>query len=219
MNNKKSNLIEDFKQGKYNIFNILNLNNHKNQLPTDNTIMKPHQEQEAITISQPIDVNLDNQHVSGIAVLKTNIENKFKEYNDALQFKDEIITKLYLKIDELTNINTMLNIEAKITKWKDIPNGTPVTVKFARKFLNHNSEDTNKLDLLYLCAYENNALSLQHRIIINFAEFVSNVVWLTDPKYKEYEFNWNETNAIETWIQKYYEYSATKTYEKTNEEL
>jgi len=147
MNNKKLNLTEEFRQGKYNIFSILDSNIPKNQLPLEKTIMEPkHPElkSEPTKTAQSMDNNSDNQsNTSGIAVLKINIENKFKEYNNTLQFKDEIIAELYLKIDELNNIislldniNTMLSIEAEITKWKDIPNGTPVTVKFARKFLN-----------------------------------------------------------------------------------
>ena len=59
------------------------------------------------------------------------------------------------------------------------------------------------IGLLVSCAYMRNVSDLQHRTIGEFAQFVENVMKGEFPKY---EFDWNEKDAIETWIVKFHEY-------------
>ncbi len=57
--------------------------------------------------------------------------------------------------------------------------------------------------LLTSCAYMRNVGNLQHRTIAEFAQFVEDVMSGKCPKY---EFDWNDKNAIEIWIEKFHEY-------------
>lgn len=59
------------------------------------------------------------------------------------------------------------------------------------------------IGLLYACAYMRNVGNLQHRTIAEFAQFVEDVM---KGKYPNYEFDWNDKDAIETWIDKFYEH-------------
>lgn len=64
------------------------------------------------------------------------------------------------------------------------------------------SQDVH-IGLLTSCAYMRNVSNLQHRTIAEFAEFVESVMKGEFPKY---EFDWNDKDAIETWIVKFHEY-------------
>ena len=65
----------------------------------------------------------------------------------------------------------------------------------------------NHIDMLYKCAYDRGVETLQHRTLIELAGFIDMVIWSGDEDFKKkYGFNWNEKNAIETWIEKFYEY-------------
>jgi hypothetical protein len=68
------------------------------------------------------------------------------------------------------------------------------------------------IGLLVSCAYMRNVGNLQHRTIGEFAQFVESVIKRELPKY---EFDWNENDAIETWIVKFHEYCKEK-YEEIN---
>lgn len=59
------------------------------------------------------------------------------------------------------------------------------------------------IGLLISCAYARGVANLQHRTIAEFAQFVEDVM---KGKYPKYEFDWNSTDAIETWIEKFHEY-------------
>jgi hypothetical protein len=59
------------------------------------------------------------------------------------------------------------------------------------------------IGLLTSCAYIRNVSNLQHRTIGEFAQFVESVMKGDFPKY---EFDWNEKDAIETWIEKFHEH-------------
>lgn len=59
------------------------------------------------------------------------------------------------------------------------------------------------IGLLSSCAYMRNVGNLQHRTIAEFAQFVEDVM---GGKFPKYEFDWNDRDAIETWIVKFHEY-------------
>ena len=67
------------------------------------------------------------------------------------------------------------------------------------------------IGLLSSCAYMRNVGSLQHRTIAEFAQFVEDVM---GGKFPKYEFDWNDRDAIEIWIEKFHEYCKDiyKTY-------
>jgi len=63
------------------------------------------------------------------------------------------------------------------------------------------------IEMLYKCAYGRGVGNLQHRTLTELSSFIENVIWLGDEDFKEkYAFDWNKSNAIETWIEKFYEY-------------
>lgn len=68
------------------------------------------------------------------------------------------------------------------------------------------------IGLLVSCAYMRNVGNLQHRTIGEFAQFVESVIKRELPKY---EFDWNEKDAIETWIVKFHEYCKEQ-YDEIN---
>lgn len=207
-------LTTEFKNGDYNIFDMLNFTKRKSKNVQEGMIMEP-------TVQETTNNEQSAQEPTKMSTIRLAIENKFEEYNVAIDQRDSVIEELHKEIQELNyiietlnGINNMLRVESAITSWKDVPNGTAMTAKFAKKLINKETdEDTDALSLLYLCAYKKEALSLQHRIIIDFAKFVSNVIMSETTEYEKYEFNWNETNAIELWIEKYYEYLADETNE------
>ena len=59
------------------------------------------------------------------------------------------------------------------------------------------------IGLLVSCAYMRNVSNLQHRTIGEFAQFVESVMKGEFPKY---EFDWNDKDAIEMWIEKFHEH-------------
>lgn len=63
------------------------------------------------------------------------------------------------------------------------------------------------IGLLVSCAYMRNVGNLQHRTIGELAQFVESVMKGEFPKY---EFDWNEKDAIETWIVKFHEHCEEK---------
>lgn len=63
------------------------------------------------------------------------------------------------------------------------------------------------IGLLISCAYMRNVSNLQHRTIGEFAQFVESVM---KGEFPQYEFDWNDKNAIEIWIEKFYEYCKEK---------
>ena len=64
----------------------------------------------------------------------------------------------------------------------------------------------DSIQKLYDCAYNRGVDNLQHRTLLEFAIFIENVIWSKDSEYEKYQFDWNESNAIEIWIDKFYEY-------------
>ena len=64
----------------------------------------------------------------------------------------------------------------------------------------------NPIQKLYECAYNRGVGNLQHRILLEFATFIENVIWSGEQEYDIYKFEWNEPRAIEIWIDKFYEY-------------
>ena len=64
------------------------------------------------------------------------------------------------------------------------------------------SQDVH-IGLLASCAYMRNVGNLQHRTIAEFAQFVEDVM---SGKFPKYEFDWNDKDAIETWIVNFHEY-------------
>lgn len=65
----------------------------------------------------------------------------------------------------------------------------------------------NHIQMLYKCAHDRGVGNLQHRTLLEFADFIDSVIWSGTEEFKEkYGFDWNESNAIETWIEKFYEY-------------
>lgn len=69
-----------------------------------------------------------------------------------------------------------------------------------------NSTDRDvHIGLLVSCAYMRGVGNLQHRTIAEFAQFVENVM-SDKPEYQKYIFDWNDRNAIATWIEKFHEY-------------
>jgi hypothetical protein len=61
------------------------------------------------------------------------------------------------------------------------------------------------IGMLISCAYLRNVACLQHRTIHEFSQFVEEVM-NNKEKFKKYQFDWNDHNAIETWIEKFHEY-------------
>lgn len=61
------------------------------------------------------------------------------------------------------------------------------------------------IGMLISCAYMRNVAGLQHRTINEFSQFIDDVMAGKDG-FKEYQFDWNDHNAIETWIEKFYNY-------------
>ena len=72
---------------------------------------------------------------------------------------------------------------------------------FKREIL---SQDVH-IGLLVSCAYARGVANLQHRTIAEFAQFVEDVM-SDKPEYQKYRFDWNNRDAIETWIEKFHEY-------------
>jgi len=68
------------------------------------------------------------------------------------------------------------------------------------------SQDVH-IGLLVSCAYARGVGNLQHRTIAEFAQFVEDVM-SNKPEYQKYRFDWNNSDAIETWIEKFYKYST-----------
>ena len=64
----------------------------------------------------------------------------------------------------------------------------------------------DSIQKLYDCAYNRGVGNLQHRTLLEFAIFIENVIWSKDPEYEKYQFEWNGSNAIEIWIDKFHEY-------------
>lgn len=64
----------------------------------------------------------------------------------------------------------------------------------------------NHIEMLKECAYMRRVAHLQHRTITEFAEFVHDVIFSDKPEYKKYAFDWLADNAIEIWIEKFYEH-------------
>lgn len=71
------------------------------------------------------------------------------------------------------------------------------------------------IGLLVSCAYMRNVGNLQHRTIGEFSQFVESVIKRELPKY---EFDWNEKDAIETWIVKFHEYCKEQ-YKEINSRM
>jgi len=76
------------------------------------------------------------------------------------------------------------------------------------------------IGLLKSCAYMRGVPELQHRTIAEFAQFVEDVMRSKgEGEYGKYQFEWNSTDAIEMWIEKFHEYyrelerERTKNYE------
>ena len=63
------------------------------------------------------------------------------------------------------------------------------------------------IGMLYKCAYERGVETLQHRTLLELADFIDRVIWSGDESFKKkFEFDWNQKNAIELWIEKFHEY-------------
>ena len=63
------------------------------------------------------------------------------------------------------------------------------------------------LEMLYDCAYGRGVETLQHRTLLELAAFIESVIWSGEEEFKKkYEFDWNRHDAIEIWIEKFYEY-------------
>ncbi len=70
----------------------------------------------------------------------------------------------------------------------------------------------NHIDMLYKCAYDRGVETLQHRTLIELADFIDMVIWSGDEEFKKkFEFNWNKKDAIGTWIEKFHEYRLEET--------
>jgi len=65
------------------------------------------------------------------------------------------------------------------------------------------------IGMLVSCSYLRKVANFQHRTIHEFSQFVE-AVMANKEEFKKYQFDWNEHNAIETWIQKFHEYCEEK---------
>lgn len=68
------------------------------------------------------------------------------------------------------------------------------------------NDNTN---LLMSCAHMRNVYNLQHRTIHEFSDFIEDVMQ-NKKGFQKYQFDFNNTDAITTWIQKFYEYCKEK---------
>lgn len=66
------------------------------------------------------------------------------------------------------------------------------------------SQDVH-IGLLTSCSYVRGVGNLQHRTIAEFAQFVENVM-SNNSEYQKYRFDWNRSDAIEVWIEKFHKY-------------
>lgn len=73
------------------------------------------------------------------------------------------------------------------------------------KKLTQEIEEHDNINLLESCAYMRNVSTLQHRTIHEFSQFVEDVMAGKGELIK-YQFDWNDRDAIRTWIQKFHEY-------------
>lgn len=79
--------------------------------------------------------------------------------------------------------------------------------------------DIDYSTLLISCSYMRNIPNLQHRTISEFAQFMEDVMSGKD-EYKKYlsGFDFNKRDAIEIWIQKFYDY-CKESYGQNEEEF
>lgn len=70
----------------------------------------------------------------------------------------------------------------------------------------------SSINQLVACAYLRNTVSLQHRTIHEFAQFIDDVM-SNKAGFENYKFDWNAHDAIPTWINKFHAY-CKKEYEE-----
>ena len=66
-------------------------------------------------------------------------------------------------------------------------------------------EKHDNINLLESCAYMRNVITLQHRTIHEFSQFVEDVM-SNKEEFIKYQFDWNDRDTIRIWIQKFHEY-------------